>query len=167
MKISQVKVCVLRIEGTNCEEEMFLSFKRLGAKPEKVHLKQLTGTDVTSEEKRSLSDYHILALPGGFSAGDYVRAGAIFAARMKSRLSEDLVDFVKSGKPVLGICNGFQILVELGLLPAMSGVMSDVPEAVLGTNDSARFECRPTLLKKVNRGSCVFTTKIPVDKISM
>ncbi|MBE0518050.1 MAG: phosphoribosylformylglycinamidine synthase subunit PurQ [Thermoplasmata archaeon] len=167
MKISQVKVCVLRIEGTNCEEEMFLSFKRLGAKPEKVHLKQLTGTDVTSEEKRSLSDYHILALPGGFSAGDYVRAGAIFAARMKSRLSEDLVDFVKSGKPVLGICNGFQILVELGLLPAMSGVMSDVPEAVLGTNDSARFECRPTLLKKVNRGSCVFTTKIPVNKISM
>ncbi len=167
MKISQVKVCVLRIEGTNCEEEMFLSFKRLGAKPEKVHLKQLTGTDVTAEEKRSLSDYHILALPGGFSAGDYVRAGAIFAARMKSRLSGDLVDFVKSGKPVLGICNGFQILVELGLLPAMSGVMSDVPEAVLGTNDSARFECRPTLLKKVNRGSCVFTSKIPVDKISM
>ncbi len=167
MKISQVKVCVLRIEGTNCEEEMFLSFKRLGAKPEKVHLKQLTGTDVTPEEKRSLSDYHILALPGGFSAGDYVRAGAIFAARMKSRLSGDLVDFVKSGKPVLGICNGFQILVELGLLPAMSGIMSDVPEAVLGTNDSARFECRPTLLKKVNRGSCVFTTKIPADKISM
>jgi phosphoribosylformylglycinamidine synthase len=132
-----------------------------------VHLKQLTGTDVTAEEKRSLSDYHILLLPGGFSAGDYVRAGAIFAARMKSRLAKDLVDFVRSGKPVLGICNGFQILVETGLLPAMSGVMSEVPEAVLGTNDSARFECRPTMLKKVNRGSCVFTTKIPETKISL
>lgn len=167
MKASQVRVCVLRIEGTNCEEEMFLSFKRLGAKPEKVHLKQLTGTDVSQDEKRSLSDYQILALPGGFSAGDYVRAGAIFAARMKSRLSKDLVEFIRSEKPVLGVCNGFQILVETGLLPAMSGIMSEYPEAVLGTNDSARFECRPTLLGKVNRGSCAFTSRISPDKISL
>jgi phosphoribosylformylglycinamidine synthase I len=166
MKVSNAKVCVLRIEGTNCEEESYQCFKRLGAKPEKVHLKQLTGTDVTSDERRALSDYQVLVLPGGFSAGDYVRAGAIFAARMKSRLSGDLVEFVRSGKPVLGICNGFQILVETGLLPAMSGVMADVPEAVLSTNDSARFECRPTLLRKVNRGSCVFTSKIPDDRIS-
>ncbi len=167
MKAGQVKVCVLRIEGTNCEEEMFLSFKRLGARPEKVHLKQLTGTDVSQEEKRSLSDYHILALPGGFSAGDYVRAGAIMAARMKSRLSKDLVEFIKAGKPVLGVCNGFQVLIETGLLPAMSGIMSEYPEAVLGTNDSGRFECRPTLLKKVNRGSCTFTSRISPDKISL
>jgi len=167
MKASQVKVCVLRIEGTNCEEESYQAFRRLGAKPEKVHLKQLTGQDVSGEEKRSLSDFHILVLPGGFSAGDYVRAGAIFAARMKSRLSKDLVDFVKSGKPVLGICNGFQILVETGLLPAMSGVMSEVPEAVLGTNDSGRFECRPTLLKRVDKGNCVFTRRIPPEKISL
>lgn len=167
MKASQVKVCVLRIEGTNCEEEMHLSFKRLGARPEKVHLKQLTGADVSQEEKRSLSDYHILALPGGFSAGDYVRAGAIMAARMKSKLSKDLVDFIRSGKPVLGVCNGFQILVETGLLPAMSGIMSEYPEAVLGTNDSGRFECRPTLLKRVDRGSCAFTSRIPSDKISL
>jgi len=167
MKASHVKVCVLRIEGTNCEEESFLAFKRLGTKPEKVHLKQLTGTDVSNEEKRSLSEYQILVLPGGFSAGDYVRAGAIFAARMKSKLSGDLVEFIKSGKPVLGICNGFQILVETGLLPAMSGVMTEIPEAVLGTNDSGRFECRPTLLRKVNRGSCAFTSRISPDKISL
>jgi phosphoribosylformylglycinamidine synthase len=167
MKAGQVKVCVLRIEGTNCEEEMFLSFKRLGARPEKVHLKQLTGTDVSQEEKRALSDYHILALPGGFSAGDYVRAGAIMAARMKSKLSKDLVEFIKAGKPVLGVCNGFQVLVETGLLPAMSGIMSEYPEAVLGTNDSGRFECRPTLLKKVNRGSCAFTSRISPDKVSL
>jgi phosphoribosylformylglycinamidine synthase I len=167
MKASKVKVCVLRIEGTNCEEESYQAFKRMGTQPEKVHLKQLIGMDVTSEEKRSLSDYQILVFPGGFSSGDYVRAGAIFAARMKSRLSEDLVDFIKSGKPVLGICNGFQVLVETGLLPAMSGVMSEYPEAVLGTNDSGRFECRPTILKKVNRASCVFTSKIPPDKLSL
>ena len=167
MKASHVKVCVLRIEGTNCEEESYLAFKRLGTKPEKVHLKQLTGTDVSNEEKRSLSEYQILVLPGGFSAGDYVRAGAIFAARMKSKLSGDLVEFIKSGRPVLGICNGFQILVETGLLPAMSGVMAGIPEAVLGTNDSGRFECRPTLQRKVNRGSCAFTSRISPDKISL
>ena len=167
MKASHVKVCVLRIEGTNCEEESYLAFKRLGTKPEKVHLKQLTGSDVSNEEKRSLSEYQILVLPGGFSAGDYVRAGAIFAARMKSKLSGDLVEFIKSEKPVLGICNGFQILVETGLLPAMSGVMTEIPEAVLGTNDSGRFECRPTLLRKVNRGSCAFTSRISPDKISL
>ncbi|OGS57026.1 MAG: phosphoribosylformylglycinamidine synthase subunit PurQ [Euryarchaeota archaeon RBG_19FT_COMBO_56_21] len=167
MKASQVKVCVLRIEGTNCEEESFAAFKRLGTKPEKVHLKQLTGADVSHEEKRDLSDYQILVLPGGFSAGDYVRAGAIFAARMKSKLSKDLIEFIRARKPVIGICNGFQILVETGLLPAMSGVMSEVPEAVLGTNDSGRFECRPTLLRKVNRDSCVFTAKISPDKVSL
>jgi phosphoribosylformylglycinamidine synthase I len=167
MKANKVRVCVLRIEGTNCEEETFMSFKRLGTKPEKVHLKQLTGTDVSADEKRSLSDFHVLAIPGGFSSGDYVRAGAILAARMKSRLAKDLVDFVRSGKPVLGICNGFQVLVEVGLLPALSDHMSEYPEAVLGTNDSGRFECRPTLLKKVNRGKCVFTTKIPEGTLSL
>lgn len=167
MKASKVRVCVLRIEGTNCEEESYQAFRRLGAKPEKVHLKQLTGADVAPEERRSLSDFQILVLPGGFSAGDYVRAGAIFAARIKSKLSKELVDFIKDGKPVLGICNGFQILVETGLLPALSGVMSEYPEAVLGTNDSARFECRPTLLKKVNRGSCVFTSRISPEKVSL
>ncbi len=167
MKASQVKVCVLRIEGTNCEEESYLAFRRLGTKPEKVHLKQLTGTDVAHEERRALADYQILVLPGGFSAGDYVRAGAIFAARLKSRLEKDLVQFIKAGKPVLGICNGFQILVETGLLPAMGSVMTEIPEAVLGTNDSARFECRPTLLRKVNRGSCAFTSRISQEKISL
>jgi len=167
MKASKVKVCVLRIEGTNCEEESYQAFRRMGTQPEKVHLKQLIGMDVSHEEKRSLSDYHVLVFPGGFSSGDYVRAGAIFAARMKSRLSKDLVEFVRSGKPVLGICNGFQVLVETGLLPAMSNVMTDYPEAVLGTNDSGRFECRPTVLRKFNRGSCVFTSRISGDKLSL
>ncbi len=167
MKASKIRVCVLRIEGTNCEEESFQAFRRLGTNPEKIHLKQLVGMDVTPEEKRSLSNYHILVFPGGFSSGDYVRAGAIFAARMKSKLSDDLVDFVKSGKPVLGICNGFQILVEAGLLPAMTRVMSEYPEAVLGTNDSGRFECRPTILKKVNRSSCAFTSRIAREKLSV
>lgn len=152
-------VCVLRIEGTNCEDEMALAFEMAGAKAEKVHLKQLLGQS-PKDMRRSLEDYDILALPGGFSAGDYVRAGAIFAARMKSAIGHDIKEFVESGKPVLGVCNGFQILVELGLLPGKGEIMSDIPKAALFTNDSARFECRPTILRNDNRGKCKFTDGI-------
>jgi phosphoribosylformylglycinamidine synthase len=160
MKTNEIKVCVLRIEGTNCEEESFQAFARLGARPEIVHLKQLTGQDTAKGEKRDLMDYHILMLPGGFSSGDYVRAGAIMAALMKSRMSKQLAEFVKEGRAVLGVCNGFQVLIELGLLPAFNGAMSQKPVAVLTTNDSSRFECRPTLLKHENKGNCIFTSKL-------
>ncbi|MDO5838244.1 MAG: phosphoribosylformylglycinamidine synthase subunit PurQ, partial [Methanomassiliicoccales archaeon] len=71
MRPEDVRVCVLRIEGTNCEDEMYEAFKMVGASPEKVHLKQLTGQS-PSELKRDVEDYDILAFPGGFSAGDYV-----------------------------------------------------------------------------------------------
>ncbi|MDO5837149.1 MAG: phosphoribosylformylglycinamidine synthase subunit PurQ, partial [Methanomassiliicoccales archaeon] len=75
--------------------------------------------------------------------------------------------FVESEKPVLGVCNGFQILVELGLLPALDDVMSPEPTAALYTNDSARFECRPTLLRNDNRGKCIFASEIPKKKVLM
>ena len=78
-------VCVLLIEGTNCEDETKKAFEAVGLDAELVHLKQLTG-DCSRERKRDLFDYRALMLPGGWSAGDYVRAGAIFGARMKSRL---------------------------------------------------------------------------------
>ena len=145
MKVGDVRVCVLRIEGTNCEEESFHAFNRLGADAEFVHLKQLEGRK--GPDARSLEDYHILFVPGGFSAGDYVRAGAIFASRMRSAIRKDLERFIEAGKPVGGVCNGFQVLVELGALPGFEGPVSDAPHAVLATNDSNRFECRPTLLK--------------------
>ena len=166
MNTEDIKVCVLRIEGTNCEDETYEAFKMLGASPEKVHLKQLTSS-TASTLKRELDDYHLLVFPGGFSAGDYIRAGAIFAARMKSALAKDLEKFVDSGKPVLGICNGFQILVELGLLPTIGKTMSDFPQSALYTNDSARFECRPTYLRHDNRGKCLFTSEIPQGKVVM
>ncbi len=157
MKREDVDVAVLRIEGTNCEEESYLAFKRLGANAEKVHLKQLLSKDVLEDEERSLDGYDILMIPGGFSAGDYIRAGAIFGARTKSALGEELKNFVETGKPVLGVCNGFQILVEMGLLPAVDKTISQVPKAALETNDSNRFECRPTLLKVEDNSNCVFT----------
>ncbi|MFP3871505.1 MAG: phosphoribosylformylglycinamidine synthase subunit PurQ [Candidatus Natronoplasma sp.] len=157
MKREDIKAAVLRIEGTNCEEESHLAFKRLGAQAEKVHLKQLLSKEVDEEEERSLKEYDIVMIPGGFSAGDYIRAGAIFGARIKSALGEELKSFVEAGKPVLGVCNGFQILVEIGVLPGKDEIMSNVPKAALETNDSNKFECRPTLLEVEDNTNCVFT----------
>ncbi|KYK30935.1 MAG: phosphoribosylformylglycinamidine synthase [Candidatus Proteinoplasmatales archaeon SG8-5] len=154
-----MKVCVLRIEGTNCEEESYQAFARLGAQPELVHLKQLLGRDVNDDERRDLLDYHVLMIPGGFSSGDYVRAGAIWAARMR-KLEAPLTEFIGEGRAVLGVCNGFQVLIELGLLPAFNGIMSQQAQAVLTTNDSSRFECRPTILKHENKSNCIFTSKL-------
>jgi len=157
----------LRIEGTNCEQESYDSFKRLGADPEFVHLKQLLNIDCNKDEKREIFDYQCIMFPGGFSAGDYIRAGAIFAARIKGELQNHLVEFVKQEYPVLGVCNGFQILTELGLLPGIDKIVTSVPDACLNINDSNRFECRPTLLKHENKGKCVFTSKIPAGDVRL
>ena len=167
MKKDCVKIAVLRIEGTNCEQESFDAFKRLGANPEFVHLKQLLNIDCDKDERRDIFDYQCLMIPGGFSAGDYIRAGAIFAARIKSKLQSQLKEFVKQEYPVLGICNGFQILTELGLLPGIDDIISSVPDACLNINDSDRFECRPTLLKHESNGNCVFTSDISKGEIRL
>lgn len=166
MKRQDIRVGVLRIEGTNSEEESARCFRRLGCQAELVHLKQLLGQDTWPGERRRLMDYHVLFFPGGFSAGDYVRAGAIFAARLKTGLGKELQEYVASGRLAIGVCNGFQVLTEAGLLPDLAaGPKSDLPEACLFTNDSAHYECRPVLLKHVNKGKNAFTQKIPPGEV--
>jgi phosphoribosylformylglycinamidine synthase len=167
LKIKDIRIAVIRIEGTNCEQESLDAFKRLGTKPEFVHLKQLLHIDCNRDEKRNISDFQCLMFPGGFSAGDYIRAGAIFAARIKSKLGKDFEKYVKQEYPILGVCNGFQVLTELGLLPGIDNIMAQTPDACLNINDSDRFECRPTLLKHENNGKCVFTSKIPKNDIRL
>jgi phosphoribosylformylglycinamidine synthase I len=159
-----LKSCVLRIEGTNMAEEVAAAASASGLNAEIVHLKQLEPNCPSSLQRR-LEDYHMLILPGGFSSGDYVRAGAIFASRIRSSLGNELLRFIDEGKLVLGICNGFQVLVELGLLPAGGERAEFMPRAALATNMSGRYECRPALLKNVNRGSCIFTRKIGYNAI--
>jgi phosphoribosylformylglycinamidine synthase len=156
-----MKACVLLIEGTNCEDDAVSAFRAVGTDVEKVHLKQLTG-DCSAFRKRTLSDYDALFIPGGWSAGDYVRAGAIFAARLKSKLGNELSEFVEAGKPVVGVCNGMQILVESGLLPGFDGV-SEYPEAVMAINADGRFQCRPSYIRHDN--SCIITKAIPKGKV--
>ncbi len=158
--MKDAKVCVLRIEGTNCEEETAEAFRMVGANPELVHLNQMR-PDASADLKRSLEDYDVLVIPGGSSAGDYVRAGALFAARIENTIKVQLKKFMEDEKPVVGICNGFQTLVELGLLPGADGAKSGKPTMTLHTNDSGKFECRPTVLRNDNRGNCKFVSEIP------
>ena len=167
MDVEEIKVAVVRIEGTNCEDETVLAFKNLGVFCESVHLKQFYSDMIRDEEQRNITDYNCLVFPGGFSAGDYVRAGAIFSARTKSVLQKDIENFIKTGYPVLGICNGFQVLVELGALPGFDEdkPIAEKPEMALGVNESNRFECRPSFLKHENRGKCVFTRKLKKDVV--
>jgi len=167
LKKEDIRIAVIRIEGTNCEQESLDAFKKLDSKPEFVHLKQLLHIDCNEDEKRDIFDFQCLMIPGGFSAGDYIRAGAIFAARMKSKLNKKLQDFVKQEYPIIGICNGFQVLIELGLLPGINNKISPIPQACLNINDSDRFECRPTLLKHENNGNCIFTSKIKKNDIRL
>jgi phosphoribosylformylglycinamidine synthase I len=149
------------IEGTNCEQEMKYALEEVGIGAEIVHLKQLTG-EAPKGMERKLSDYRVLMLPGGWSAGDYVRAGAIFAARIKSKLLPEIIDFVENGFLVGGVCNGFQILTELGLLPAFKGI-SEYPTAALTNNRSTKFQCRPSYLRHENK--CAFTGKIKPGQV--
>lgn len=146
MSRKDLRIALVSIEGTNCDHELRVAFEHLGASPEIVHLKQLERRDVEPSERRTLSDFQMVLFPGGFSAGDYVRAGAIFAARVRASIGSDLEAFMQSGRIVGGICNGFQILTELGVLPGRPSGTLGTPEAALITNDSGHFECRPTFV---------------------
>jgi phosphoribosylformylglycinamidine synthase subunit PurQ / glutaminase len=157
MKIEDIKVCVLRVGGTNCDAETARAFQELGVQAETVHVNELI-------KRKNLADYSVLVFPGGFSYGDYVRSGVIFARHLSAQLGKEIKAFVDEGRPILGICNGFQILVEFGLLPGFEGI-SEYPEATLTTNEPAGFKCKWTYLKQENRGKCAFTNAIPQGKV--
>ncbi len=157
MKLEDIKVCVLRVGGTNCDAETKRAFTELCVKAETVHVNQLI-------KQRNLLDYSVLVFPGGFSFGDYVRSGVIFARHLSAQLGKDVEKFVDEGRPILGICNGFQILVEYGLLPGFDGT-SAYPEATLTNNEPSGFKCEWIYLKQENRGKSAFTCKIPAGKV--
>lgn len=142
------KVLVLRTAGTNCDYETEYAFQIAGAETALVHINQLiTGC-------ANLDEYHILALPGGFSYGDDVAAGILLANEIKYKLGDLLREFVDSGKLIIGICNGFQVLVRAGLLPGLNSQTAQ--EATLALNNSAKFECRWVHLE-TQQTPCAFT----------
>lgn len=144
-----VNVCILRSDGTNCDNELFYAFKKFGGNPQFVHVNELRN------KSKSLKNFHILALPGGFSYGDDVASGKIWAIELISFLKDEIENFRKKGGLIIGICNGFQTLIRTGLLPF--GNLGKM-DATLAPNDSGHFECRWVRLK-VNKSKCVFFKK--------
>ena len=141
------KICVLRTDGTNCDRETAHAFNLVGGDAEIIHINSLKDNyDPIKRKKVSLDDYHILAIPGGFSHGDYIAAGRIFAEDFKLYLREDVKRFIANGKLIIGICNGFQVLVKLGLLPMLEGEAKQT--ASLTYNSHGKFECRWVNLAK-------------------
>ena len=122
---SHPRALVMRAPGTNCDRETVIALELVGAEVESVHLERLLAAE------RNLDDFGLVVLPGGFSFGDHLGAGALWAHRLEA-VRDDLDRFVESGRPVLGICNGFQALLRLGLLRGGG----------LAPNASGHFECR-------------------------
>ena len=142
----KVKVLILRTAGTNCDQETMFAFSYFGADVRSVHIKRLINKEV------KLSDFHILAIPGGFTYGDDIESGRILANELRFHLGEDLCQFMGDKKLIIGICNGFQILTKAGILP---GPLNEAEyknhhlsqSATLTNNDSGKFEDRWCHLK--------------------
>lgn len=151
-----VKVIVLRAAGINCDKETAFAFEKCGAKVDSVHISLLL------KKQKKLEDYQILAIPGGFSYGDDIESGRILANELRFTLRKELGKFVESGKLVIGICNGFQVLVSTGLLPGISEKENDgfLQTAALMMNESGKYEDRWVNLKESSSGKCVFTKSL-------
>jgi phosphoribosylformylglycinamidine synthase subunit PurQ / glutaminase len=130
------RILVMRVAGTNCDRETEWAFMLAGGLPERVHINRIKRGEVR------MKDYQALVIPGGFSYGDDISAGRVLANEIKYNIGGDIRDFIGEDKPVIGICNGFQVLVKSGILP-YEGRQS----VTLGWNDSARFEDRWVYLK--------------------
>jgi phosphoribosylformylglycinamidine synthase subunit PurQ / glutaminase len=133
--MNKTKALIFSGYGLNCEEETQFAFNLAGASADIVHINDLI------EKKQLLNEYQILAFPGGFSYGDDTGAGNAFANKIKNHLQESLKTFVEKDHLIIGICNGFQIIANIGLLPAINNTYGQ-REVALIHNDSARYTVR-------------------------
>ncbi len=152
------RVLVLTGYGINCDYETEYAFNmpRVGAKAERVHVNDLVDNPSNGH---SLDNYDILAVPGGFAYGDDIAAGKALANKMRYHLREELDRFITDGKLIIGICNGFQMLVKMGLLPAVDRRYGE-QQVTLMYNDSNKFEDRWVYLRANPKSNCIFTKGI-------
>lgn len=149
------KALILCGDGINCDVETAYALKLAGFEPERLHNSDL----LASPEK--MSSFKLLALPGGFSFGDEIASGKVLALKLKDRLKNVLYDFAGSGNLVIGICNGFQILVQLGLLPDSK---ENAPRMVsLCHNSSGRFMNKWVSLEVSSEASPFFANLTNID----
>jgi phosphoribosylformylglycinamidine synthase II/phosphoribosylformylglycinamidine synthase I len=141
-------VLVLHANGSNRDRDASLAIELAGGKPEIVHVNQL------ASGSHKLEDYAMIVLPGGFSYGDDLGAGVLWALDLRERFDEQLRSFVSSGRPVMGICNGFQTLVKAGVLP---GDLKQPRTSTLTFNQQGHFECRWVTLEPNPTSVSIFT----------
>jgi phosphoribosylformylglycinamidine synthase I len=156
MKRSNILAVILTGDGINCECETALAFSELGIKTEIVHIGDL----ITSPSR--LQRAHILALPGGFSFGDEIGSGQILALKLKYALEDELKKFIDSKKLVIGICNGFQALVRLGLLPKPF-----TPRTMTLTHNRQGHFINRWVDLTIDMSQCVWTQKLHGQKITL
>jgi phosphoribosylformylglycinamidine synthase I len=142
------RAIVLKVAGTNCDLETCFAFEMAGAESELVHINEL----ISGAKK--ISDYQLIAFAGGFSYGDDISAAKVLSTKINAYLMDDLLGALSRGTPVIGICNGFQVLVKTGLLPG-----ADAGKATLFFNDSYKFEDRWVRLVPVE-SECIFTSGV-------
>lgn len=153
----EVRVCVLFGFGINCDRETAAVFEMVGGSSERLHVNHLV------EGARSLDEFDILAVPGGFSFGDHLGSGRLLGNRLRFALREQLQKFVTEGKPIIGICNGFQALVKTGLLPGPEQASLEpdlVQRASLTLNNTGRYEDRWVTLEFDPESPCIWTKNI-------
>jgi phosphoribosylformylglycinamidine synthase subunit PurQ / glutaminase len=144
------RVIVLTGFGINCDYETEDAFNRAGAMAARVHVNELIA------QPSLLESYQVMAVPGGFSFGDDLGSGKVLANKLKYRFGDALLEFLRADKLVMGICNGFQVLVQLGLLPG--GVEDGLKQnATVTFNDSGKFEDRWVSIEADQASPCVFT----------
>jgi phosphoribosylformylglycinamidine synthase len=148
--MSYVRVLVLAGYGLNCDIETAYAFELAGAKAERVHINSLIAGDV------GLENFHIMVFGGGFGWGDDHGAGVIQAVKMKTKIGDNILEFIKKGNLIIGICNGFQALVNMGLLPGFDEEYTKRSVAVT-YNDSGNFRNDWVKLKVNPASRCVFT----------
>jgi phosphoribosylformylglycinamidine synthase subunit PurQ / glutaminase len=152
-----VRVLVITGYGLNCEAEVAAGFSMAGATTHLLHASELFARE---SPKMALACYHIIGLVGGFSFGDHIQSGRVFANRLRFRLGEDLARFASDGGLILGICNGFQVLAKLGLLPGIGHterVALTPPTVTHVDNDRHGYFNSWVRLAVDSESPCVFT----------
>ena len=142
----KIKVLILTGYGINAEKELGWAFEKADGIPDVIHLEDII------ENKKLMDKYQILAFPGGFSFGDHIASGRVFANMIKNNLLDELLNFIKKDKLVIGICNGFQIITKLGIIPDLDNSQNQT--ASLVENDSGHFEDRWVWVKVIENKSC-------------
>jgi len=160
MKTKDIKVCIIRTGGISCDTETARAFQEFNVQTEIKHINEIV-------KLGNLLDYNLLVFPGGSSFGNYIRSGAILAKTLNLKLGKQIKQYIDKNRPILGISNGFQTLIEYGLLPGFenSSTLQSQLQVTLAPNIPQGFKCKWVYLRNDNRGKCLFTDQIPQNKI--